>query len=164
MSQRIEEDTVIEERVTRIEPITPLPYERLHLDRETFVQGAPERVLVVEDEPSMVKLIETILSEEGFTVQGVRDGQQAIHALVTGWNPDLVLLDLMMPKVNGRQVIAYMKDDPCFRRIPILAMSAGINLKTLGFDDHRPDALLAKPFDIDTLVAQVMHLLHRNTS
>lgn len=117
------------------------------------------RILVVDDEPSIRNLINTILQEEGFTIGLAKNGDEAISLLANGWSPDLVILDLMMPKINGREVIRYMKDHSSYKNIPILVTSAGINLRTVTHDAYQPDAMIAKPFDIDTLVAQVNLLL-----
>lgn len=131
-----------------------------------------QRVLVVDDEPSMVKLIQHVLKNEerdrvhdtlvhpGFFVGVADDGDVAIEMVTNGWNPDLILMDLMMPRLPGILAIRQIKLNPETANIPIIAMSAGHNLKRLQIPEA--DSLLAKPFDIDNLTLQCRFWANRS--
>jgi signal transduction histidine kinase len=80
------------------------------------------RVLVVDDEPDQVTLISKVLREEGYQIEKAYDGQEAIESMKRS-QPDLIILDLMMPKVNGFEVIEYLKDGEETREIPILVLT-----------------------------------------
>ena len=122
----------------------------------------PPRILVVEDERAVADLIEQILVGEGYTVAVARDGAEGLM-LARDWNPDLVLMDVMLPAVDGGTVIRRLKAEEATANIPIVAMSAGRNLRSHSGDLTGADAALSKPFDIDALLAQVaFHLSRRH--
>lgn len=123
----------------------------------------PQRILVVEDEPSVADLIEAVLAGEGYTVAIARDGAQGLM-LARDWSPDLILMDIMLPAVDGTTAIRRLKSDPETSDVPIVAMSAGRNLRNQSEELADADAALAKPFDIDALLAQVAFHLSRRKS
>lgn len=120
----------------------------------------PPRILVVEDELGVAELIEAILTSEGYTVGSAHDGAEGLD-MALSWNPDLILLDVMLPRVDGGAVIKRLKGDVRTEAIPIVAMSAGINIRTQSDELMGADGALAKPFDIDALLAQVAFTLAR---
>lgn len=120
----------------------------------------PPRILVVDDEPSVADLIEAVLAGEGYTVAIARDGAQGLM-LARDWNPDLILMDIMLPAVDGSTAIRRLKADPETAEIPIVAMSAGRTIRSQSEALANADAALAKPFDIDALLAQVAFHLSR---
>lgn len=120
----------------------------------------PPRILVVEDEPSVAELIEAILTSEGYTVGIALDGAEGLE-MTLSWNPDLVLLDVMLPRVDGSAVIKRLKGDARTAAIPIIAMSAGINIRAQSDELLGADGALAKPFDINALLGQVAFTLAR---
>ncbi|MGH2531859.1 MAG: response regulator [Thermomicrobiales bacterium] len=120
----------------------------------------PPRILIVDDEPAVADLIEAVLVGEGYTVAIARDGAQGLM-LAREWNPDLILMDVMLPGVDGGTAIKRLKGDPETAGIPIVAMSAGRNIRHKSEDLSEADAALAKPFDIDALLAQVAFHLSR---
>jgi CheY-like chemotaxis protein len=123
----------------------------------------PARVLIVDDEPAVADLIEAVLVGEGYTVAIARDGVQGL-LFAREWSPDLILMDVMLPGVDGGTVIRRLKNDPETADIPIVAMSAGRTIRQQSNELHNADAALAKPFDIDALLAQVaFHLSRRRT-
>lgn len=127
-------------------------------------EGAvPPRILIVDDEPAVADLIEAVLVGEGYTVAIARDGAQGLM-LARDWNPDLILMDVMLPGVDGGTAIRRLKSDPATADIPIVAMSAGRNIREQSEELTDADAALSKPFDIDALLAQVaFHLSRRRT-
>jgi len=123
----------------------------------------PPRILIVDDEPAVADLIEAVLLGEGYTVAIARDGAQALM-LARDWCPDLILMDVRLPGVDGGTAIRRLKSDPVTANIPIVAMSAARNIREQSDDLTNADAALSKPFDIDALLAQVsFHLSRRRT-
>ena len=82
-----------------------------------------KRILLVEDDRFQRKAVEAALRERGFTVRVAVDGEEALRALAEGEAPDLVLLDLIMPKVSGFEVLRRLKQDPATARIPVIVLS-----------------------------------------
>jgi CheY-like chemotaxis protein len=120
----------------------------------------PRRILIVDDEPAVADLIEAVLLSEGYIVAIARDGAQGL-LLAKEWSPDLILMDVMLPGVDGGTAIRRLKNDPTTSDIPIVAMSAGRNIRQQSDELTDADAALAKPFDIDALLAQVAFHLSR---
>ncbi len=114
--------------------------------------NAKGTVLVVDDDPFIVDFIETALEDEGYLVLAAVNGGalKAAHDL----RPDVILLDIMMPGMDGVEVSRRLRDDPVTAGIPIVVMSAQDRLRTtsslMPVDDRLP-----KPFDLDHLYAMV---------
>lgn len=122
----------------------------------------PSRILIVDDEPGVADLIDTVLREEGYTVAIARDGVEGLM-LAREWDPDLILMDVMLPGLDGGAAIRRLKNDPATESIPIVAMSAASNIRRLRDELKEADGALSKPFDIDSLLAQVaFHLTRRD--
>jgi len=121
------------------------------------------RILIVDDEPAVADLIEAVLVGEGYTVAIARDGAQGL-LLARDWRPDLILMDVMLPGVDGGTAIRRLKSDPETAEIPIVAMSAGRTIRRQSDELSEADAALSKPFDIDALLAQVEFHLSRRRS
>ena len=113
-------------------------------------------LLVVEDEPSIAALLALVLGEEGYRVAVAGDGRAALRRLAEG-GYDLVLSDIMMPRLDGLGLARAMGADPALRAIPLILMSA-VHLPRDGV--ARYAAFLAKPFDLDALLATVARLLN----
>lgn len=121
-------------------------------------------VLIVEDDPDSLDLLNQMVSAFGATVLTARDGREAIE-LVSHTAPDLVLCDLLMPHVNGFQFMNWLRDQPHLSRIPVIAVTAlggqadVMRTWEAGFNAH-----LVKPIDYDTLRRQLERLLwaHHN--
>jgi two-component system phosphate regulon response regulator PhoB len=125
------------------------------------MSGKRESILIVEDEEDILEVIQYNLAREGYRVTGVRDGEKGL-ARARKDSPDLVLLDLMLPGLDGLTVCRRLKEDPVTRAIPIVMVTAkgeesdivlGLGL---GADDY-----VAKPFSPRELVARVRSVLRR---
>lgn len=122
---------------------------------------AKESVLVVDDEEDILELVKFNLGREGYKVTTVGSGETALRA-ARARTPDLIVLDLMLPGVDGLEVCRALKSDPQTREIPILMMSAKgeeadiVSGLELGADDY-----VTKPFSPRVLVARVRALLRR---
>ena len=86
------------------------------------------RILVVEDQQDVAELIQVVLRGEGHTVAIAKDGAQGLM-LSRDWDPDLILMDIMLPAVDGSTAIRRLKADPETAEIPIVAMSAGRTIR-----------------------------------
>ncbi|HYJ12541.1 MAG TPA: response regulator [Thermomicrobiales bacterium] len=117
------------------------------------------RILVVEDQPDVAQLIEVVLKGEGHTVAIAADGAQGLM-LSRDWDPDLILMDIMLPGVDGGTLITRLREDKETADLPIIAMSASRTLRDRT-EELQADALLSKPFDVDALLVQVQFLLSR---
>jgi DNA-binding response OmpR family regulator len=112
------------------------------------------RILVVEDDPVIRELIVEVLSDEGHSVIEAADGATGVH-LAQSEQPNLILMDLMLPVMDGVAAIRKLKSSSETSSIRTIAMSAGTNLRSHA-NEIRADGTLAKPFDIDALLALVV--------
>lgn len=106
-------------------------------------------ILVVDDEPSLVEAMTSVLEDEGYSVTSAADGAAALRALHDGLRPCLAILDLMMPSMNGWELRAAMLADPSLANIPVAIVSAFARgeMATL-----QPSAILEKPFQLSEIV------------
>jgi CheY-like chemotaxis protein len=108
---------------------------------------------VVEDDEAIREMIAVCLEETGYEARTAPNGQQGLDVLPT-WRPDLIVLDMMMPILDGRGFRAIQMADEDWRRIPVIVLSATraflTEEETVG-----AKAVIAKPFDLDTLLPLV---------
>jgi DNA-binding response OmpR family regulator len=118
------------------------------------------RIVCIEDEPDMIQLLRTILEAKGFTVIGA-DGGIAGLETVRREKPDLILLDLMMPDMDGWEVFQQIKDDPDLSTIPIVVITAKAQAidKVLGLYIARAEDYITKPFKVQDLVDSIESLV-----
>jgi DNA-binding response OmpR family regulator len=124
------------------------------------------RILCIEDEPEMIDLIRLILVRRGFEVSGATGGKEGLSA-VREKLPDLVLLDLMMPDMDGWEVYQQMKADELTRHIPVIVVTARAQSidKVLGLHIAKVDDYIAKPFSPQELLNSVEKVLaQKNTA
>ena len=114
-----------------------------------------KRILVVDDEPTLRDLLGDVLWDAGYTVLTASDGKAALQS-VTREAPDLVLMDVMMPGLDGREAARTMRAEANGAVIPIVLMSAAVTLAPL---DAGVSGFVPKPFDLDGLLAVVARLL-----
>jgi DNA-binding response OmpR family regulator len=117
------------------------------------------RVLVADDEPNIVLSLEFLMQQAGYELRVARTGEEALAA-VQDFQPDLVLLDVMMPRKNGYEVLEAIRADPAHRAVKVVLLTAkGRDVdveKGLGLG---ADAYVTKPFATRELVAKVKALL-----
>lgn len=111
--------------------------------------------MVVDDEAAIRDLLVALLEDEGYAVVTAEDGHQALDLLRTE-RPDLVLLDIMMPGMDGREVCRRMRDMPNGRDLPIVLMSAAMQPEVGGCP---VSAFLPKPFDIEQLLHTIQQAI-----
>jgi DNA-binding response OmpR family regulator len=119
-----------------------------------------KRVVCIEDEPEMIDLFRLILGRRGFEVFGAHGGLEGL-ALVASEKPDLVLLDLMMPDMDGWEVYQRMKSDEALRSIPVVVVTAKAQSidKVLGLHIAKVDDYITKPFGPQELLESVEKIL-----
>ncbi len=119
----------------------------------------PKKVLIVDDEPNIVLSVEFLMKREGHDVVTAADGQAAMDILAEE-RPDLMILDVMMPRKNGFEVCAEVRADPQMAQMPILMLTAkGREAEMKKGLSLGADAYITKPFSTHELVARVNELL-----
>ena len=108
------------------------------------------RVLVVDDDLDIRELLVAVLSDDGYEAQSARNGREAL-ALLEHWKADVVILDLMMPVMDGWTFAEQMRQK---WRIPIVVLSAGTDLSRHG-ERLGAAAVVPKPFDLETLLPRI---------
>lgn len=121
-------------------------------------------VICVEDEPEMIDLVKLILGRKGFDLVGAVGGREGIEA-VRRLKPDLVLLDLMMPDMDGWEVYQQMKADDVLKDIPVIVVTAKAQSidKVLGLHIAKVDDYVTKPFGPQELLQSVNKVLGLET-
>lgn len=114
------------------------------------------RVLVVDDDPSILAVIKDILTKSGYTVAGVPSGAEALRRL-DGDMFDLVITDLRMPEMSGTDLITQLQKDAAYSKIPILVLATGADSADLR--NLRVDGRVSKPFVPKTLLNAVAALI-----
>jgi two-component system OmpR family response regulator len=128
--------------------------------RLKHADGSPIRVLVVDDEPTLTDLLQMALRYEGWEVKTASDGRRAL-ALAREFRPDAIVLDMMLPDIDGMQVLSRVRQDG--QQTAVLFLTAKdsledrINGLTAGGDDY-----VTKPFSLEELVARLRGLIRRS--
>ncbi len=117
------------------------------------------KILVVDDEADLVETLKFRLEISGYDVSTALDGQEGLKKARTE-NPDLVILDLMLPKLDGYRVCRMLKFDEKYKDIPIILFSARVQESDIKMgEDQGADAYITKPFDPKALLAKIDELL-----
>ena len=124
------------------------------------VPGASGRVLVVDDNKVIRQLIRVNLELEGFEVVTAADGAECLD-VVHQVQPDVITLDVVMPRLDGLRTAAHLRGDPLTQRLPLVIVSACTQYEVEAGLDVGVDAFLAKPFEPDELVTLVRQLAER---
>lgn len=115
-----------------------------------------KKILVVDDDPFIRALLVAWLQEAGYTVATASDGQQALEQ-ISRERPDVLLLDLMMPKLDGYSVARLVRYQEDTRHLPIIVLSADVRAPQK-LNGVRVDGVLSKPFDLDEVLARISQL------
>lgn len=124
-------------------------------------KGIIKQILCIEDEPEMIDLIRLILNRRGFEVKGANGGIEGLE-MMRADPPDLVLLDLMMPDMDGWEVYQQMKADEKTRDIPVIVVTAKAQSidRVLGLHIAKVDDYISKPFSPQELLNSVDRILN----
>jgi DNA-binding response OmpR family regulator len=118
-----------------------------------------KRILIVDDEPNIVVSLEFLMKREGFDVAVAADGEAALKAFEEK-RPDLVLLDIMLPKKNGFEVCQTIRANPEWQAVKIVMLTAkGRDTEVAKGTALGADAYMTKPFSTKDLIAQVRQML-----
>ena len=117
-----------------------------------------KKILVVDDDPDIVELTKTILELDGFNVITASGGDECIQILKNE-NIDLVLLDIMMPEISGWDVAAKIKENPQWKNIPIVFLTAKGDTMSIGMGGMASEDYIVKPFDKDALIYRIKKIL-----
>jgi CheY-like chemotaxis protein len=124
----------------------------------TNVQQGGKTILVVEDDAATREALGLILVSEGFRFLGAANGQEALGLLRSGPHPDLILLDLMMPIMDGWQFRREQSQDSALSAIPVVVLSADGNVQQNATALQAAD-YLQKPVDVENLIAVIQRQL-----
>ena len=128
------------------------------------ISMTPIRVVCIEDESEMIDLVSMILTREGYQVIGAPGGLQGLQ-IVEDTQPDLVLLDLMMPDLDGWEVYQRLKANPKTTNMPIIVVTARAQSidKILGLHIAKVDDYITKPFSPTELLTSIQKVLSKKT-
>ncbi len=120
-----------------------------------------KKILITEDSPTILEILKVVLAEEGYEVIAASDGQEALNLAKTE-KPDLMVLDLMLPKIDGYKVCRMLKFDEKYKDIPIIMLTARTNEtdEKLG-KEVGADAYIKKPFEPEVVIDEIKKLLNR---
>ncbi|PLX99307.1 MAG: two-component system response regulator [Desulfuromonas sp.] len=120
---------------------------------------AKKKILIVEDEESLLKLESILLTSKGYDVRGVSNGQQALDAIAEE-KPDLVLLDIMLPEIDGFEVCQRIKDDPETTDIPVIMLTAKKSREDMARGEKvGADWYITKPFKSVMVIETIQRFL-----
>lgn len=117
-----------------------------------------KKVFIVEDEYRIIQLITAILSKKGYEIDYCENGRDAI-AKIKEFNPDLVIMDIMLPGIDGQTLTKEMGKDKSLSHIPILIVSSMKDAETLFTDTSQIKGFVSKPFTQETLLEPVENVL-----
>ena len=116
-------------------------------------------ILVVDDDSDVVAFLFSILHEEGFSIVAASHGQQAMDLLEHGLRPHVILIDLILPRISGVDLLDHIRTDPVLRIIPRIVITGSDSVSTVV-----ADAIFRKPFDHDELIAVIHRLIETDGS
>ena len=117
------------------------------------------RILVVDDEVAILLMLEELLTDAGYAVLTARDGREAL-ARLGEVRPDLIVCDVMMPRLDGRQLCRVIHADPVSHGVPVVLMSAGYQ-RVEASAEAPYAAFVRKPFQVPALLATIEQVLRR---
>jgi DNA-binding response OmpR family regulator len=122
--------------------------------------GRTVKIVCIEDDPKTIDLVKLILKKEGFEVTGVDNGRDGL-SVIEEIRPDLVLLDLMMPDMDGWEVYQSMRANDSMRQVPVIVLTAKAQSidKVLGLHIAKVDDYITKPFSPGELIQSVRKVL-----
>lgn len=115
-------------------------------------------ILIVDDDPPIRNLLRQIFKRMGFDAREARDGVEAISC-VSEALPRLIMLDLMMPRMNGWEVLQHLRDQGLLDKLPVIVLTAVGTQRTEGLSEFGVRAVLSKPFEISDLISTVQKII-----
>jgi CheY-like chemotaxis protein len=128
------------------------------------VDVSPLTVMVVDDEPDVRLIARLVLSAAEFDVREVDSGEAAVAELTAGDTPDVLLLDVRMPGIDGWEVLRQIRADPALAALPVVVFTADMTVRAEAPDELRGgDVLITKPFQADDLLRAVQSAAGRSS-
>lgn len=121
-----------------------------------------KNILVIEDNHAILDVITLILQSEAYKVSGLNKSADMMQH-IDAFQPDLMILDIMLPDGDGRELLSQIRTNEQTSNIPVLMISAKYTAQTIQHGDHKPNGFLAKPFDIDDLLDKIEGILAGKT-
>ena len=115
-------------------------------------------ILIADDEPDQVRMLESFLTERGYRVITAENGEEVLTK-ARGQQPHLIVLDIMMPKIDGTQVAMLLKQDPRTKDIPIFFITAVISVDDQHHIVGHPNSVFAKPVRLEELLQAIQTVL-----
>ena len=120
-----------------------------------------KKILIVEDEESLLKLESILLTSKGYEVRGVANGRAALDAIAAE-TPDLVLLDIMLPEIDGFEVCQRIKENPATAKIPVVMLTAKKSREDMARGEKvGADWYITKPFKSAMVIETIQRFLNR---
>ncbi|MES2446163.1 MAG: response regulator [Bacteroidota bacterium] len=121
-----------------------------------------KNILVIEDNHAILDVITLILQSEAYKVSGLNKSADMMDH-IQAFNPDLMILDIMLPDGDGRELLTQIRTNKKTANIPVLMISAKYTAATIKHGEYKPNGFLAKPFDIDDLLDKIEGILAGKT-
>lgn len=122
------------------------------------MEKTAKRILVLDDDAAILDMLAMILSDAGYQVLALPEGGQ-LFEIVKSFAPDLVLMDVQLAWLDGRQLCRALKEQAQTAGLPVILISAASGMQSCLLEKGAPDDFIAKPFDLDHLLAKVDFLL-----
>jgi DNA-binding response OmpR family regulator len=116
------------------------------------------KILIVDDDQDILNILTLLFDIEGFDVKGIDNGY-VIEETIKSFAPDIILLDVMLGGLDGREICHKLKDSNETRHIPIIMISANTDMSKITYKECRPDSFIPKPFDIEHVLFKVNDIL-----
>ena len=116
-----------------------------------------KRILIIDDDPTLSPILRAYLQTKGYAVSTAADGFEGLSQIIIE-DPDLIILDALLPKMNGLQFMKRLRENATMRKIPVILMSAKSNMKDF-FSDFLIEEFLDKPFGMEDLLPRVEKLI-----
>lgn len=121
---------------------------------------AKKNILVIEDNHAILDVITLILESEAFNVAGLNKGADFIDHVIA-FKPDVIIMDIMLPDIDGRVLLKELKATDTTNHVPVLMISARYNSTNYALDGILADDFMAKPFNIDELMDKIYALIKK---
>jgi DNA-binding response OmpR family regulator len=121
-----------------------------------------KNVLVIEDNHAILDAITLVLQSESYQVSGLNKSAELMDR-IDSFLPDLIIMDIMLPDGDGRELLTKVRNNSSTAAIPVLMISAKYTAQTIQHGEHIPNGFLAKPFDIDHLLDKIEGILAGKT-
>jgi DNA-binding response OmpR family regulator len=123
------------------------------------IMGETHKILVVDDEPGIREMLAPFLERAGYEIQTAADGQEALDK-IQSFRPELIILDVLMPEINGREVLRQLREDENWTPVILLTQVGDAPERALALEEGADD-YLNKPFDSNELMARIKAVLRR---